>query len=107
MTLPDDFVITRVGAGRVATVGGGQRQAVVERDPRPGLELRRHRQRRRERGQLGRSNAVTTSGAPGAPTNVPASGTFGGSAKIEKFFVDVSWGAAPDNGSPITGYRVR
>jgi Ca2+-binding RTX toxin-like protein len=49
------------------------------------------------------SNAVTLPDLPGLPTTVVASsGTAGGAVTAR-----VSWGAAPANGSPVTGYVVR
>ncbi|MEO7627562.1 MAG: hypothetical protein ABIS91_14990, partial [Nocardioides sp.] len=97
--VPDDFVITRVGAGSVATVGGGQRQAVVTVTPGQSSSFVVTANVGTSAASSAASNAVTTSGAAGAPTNVQASGSFGGSTKVERFNVDVSWGAAPDNGS--------
>lgn len=52
------------------------------------------------------SNAVTTSSQPGAPPNVRVSAEPTSTIKIYRVKVTVTWGTAPDNGSPITGYDV-
>lgn len=52
------------------------------------------------------SNTVTTSSQPGAPPNVRVSAEPTSSTKIYRVRVTVTWDAAPDHGSAITGYSV-
>lgn len=103
-TAAAEFVVSR-GGSEVARKGGTEREAVIGGiAPGTAVTFTVTAVLGTQSRASAPSNAVTTTGQPGAPTNVRVSATPNSSPKIYRVTVTVTWDAAPDNGSPITQY---
>ncbi|MBC2933200.1 fibronectin type III domain-containing protein [Nocardioides sp. zg-1228] len=104
--VPDEFVLTTTGGSQVGRVGGDQRQAVVTVPAGQQVAFRVTAFLGSDSSASAASNAVTPAGVPGQAPGVAATGVYGGSWQGPTYAVTLRWDPAPDNGSPITGYRV-
>jgi hypothetical protein len=101
----DEFVVAEVGGPTLATVNGRNRQAVVSVSPGPGHQFTVTARRSGDPDKTSApSSALATSGRPGAPSGI--GGSAMGSTSNDTVVVNISWGDAPSNGSPITSYTV-
>lgn len=101
-----EFDISVAGGADVATVPGANRQAIVEVAPGRSVSFVVTAVSPTNEAESSPSNNVSTSGRPGAPSNVTGDARYETNGNIQTYIVNVRWGAAEPNGSPVGRYDV-
>jgi hypothetical protein len=102
----DEFVVSLFGGGELVRVAGDIRQAVITVPPGDSVAFVVSALTDSKREDSQPSNTVTTSGVPGAPTQVSGSSEYLPAGDLQRYVVTVRWGAASGNGSQVTSYDV-
>ncbi|WP_209021745.1 hypothetical protein [Nocardioides sp. 503] len=101
-----EFDISVANGGDVATVPGANRQAIVEVAPGRSVSFVVTAVSATQEAESQPSNNVSTSGRPGAPSNVTGDARYETNGNVQTYLVTVRWGAAEPNGSPVSRYDV-